>query len=141
MDALEQFISVYKQLGKENLSSLRAVYSDDVRFCDPIHTINGIDSLIDYFTDLYATVDAVGFDFGEPISAAAKTAITWTMGVHHPRLNGGKMITVEGISCLHFNPQGQVCYHRDYFDLGALLYEQVPLLGRIVKKIKERMAP
>ena len=34
---------------------------------------------------------------------------------------------------------GKIYYHRDYFDMGAMVYEQLPLLGRIVRKIKQRL--
>jgi hypothetical protein len=32
-----------------------------------------------------------------------------------------------------------VCLHRDYFDLGAMLYEQLPLLGAVVRTLKGRL--
>jgi len=32
-----------------------------------------------------------------------------------------------------------VTYHRDYFDLGALIYERVPVLGGLIRGIKGRM--
>ena len=33
----------------------------------------------------------------------------------------------------------KVYRHRDYFDAGALLYEHVPLLGRVIRWLKRRM--
>ena len=140
MKALEHFIRVYNQLDKHNLATLRTIYSDDICFRDPIHQISGIEALINYFIDLYQNVDTVTFDFRDVISDSSKATVTWLMTVRHPSLNKGKSFSVEGISCLHFNAAGKVCYHRDYFDLGALLYERIPLLGLIITKIKERLA-
>jgi hypothetical protein len=34
----------------------------------------------------------------------------------------------------------KVVYHRDYLDLGAMLYEQLPLLGRVIRSLKNRAA-
>ncbi|MBM3418431.1 MAG: transcriptional regulator [Bacteroidetes bacterium] len=31
-------------------------------------------------------------------------------------------------------------YHRDYFDLGEMVYEQIPVFGKIIKTMKSRMA-
>jgi hypothetical protein len=43
------------------------------------------------------------------------------------------------MSYLQFDKAGKVRYHRDYFDLGAMLYEHLPLLGSLVKTIKRRL--
>jgi hypothetical protein len=65
--------------------------------------------------------------------------VQWQMNFSHPRLKGGKTIVVDGASYLRFNEAGKVSYHRDYFDLGAMLYEQLPLLGRIIVAVKRRL--
>jgi len=33
-----------------------------------------------------------------------------------------------------------IVYHKDYYDLGEMVYEHIPLLGFFVKKIKKRLA-
>jgi hypothetical protein len=45
---------------------------------------------------------------------------------------------LEGISHLRFGEK--IDYHRDYFDLGQMVYEQIPLVGRIIKTIKKRLS-
>ncbi|HGP4674712.1 TPA: nuclear transport factor 2 family protein, partial [Vibrio cholerae O1] len=39
---------------------------------------------------------------------------------------------------LHF-AEGKVTYHRDYFDMGEMLYEQLPVLGQVIRAIKRRL--
>jgi hypothetical protein len=64
---------------------------------------------------------------------------SWTMLLRHKAIKHGQLIRVEGSSYLkHRN--GKVYYHRDYFDLGALVYENVPLIGSLIKLIKNRMS-
>ena len=65
--------------------------------------------------------------------------LTWTMSYQHPKLNNGELIAVKGASQLDFK-QGKVVSHRDYFDGGALLYEHIPLLKRVIHFLKNRMA-
>jgi len=64
--------------------------------------------------------------------------MAWTMFLEHPRLNDGEVIRVEGASYLKTR-NGKIYYHRDYFDLGALIYEQIPFLGKFITRIKQRM--
>jgi len=60
------------------------------------------------------------------------------MTYRHPRLNGGKDISVQGASRLEFR-DGKVIQHRDFFDAGELLYEQVPVLRNVIGLLKRRM--
>ena len=59
------------------------------------------------------------------------------MHTSHPRLAGGQLIEVEGCSFLLW--RDRVYRHRDYFDAGALLYEHLPVLGRVIAWLKRRM--
>jgi hypothetical protein len=59
------------------------------------------------------------------------------MNYQHPRLNSGKVVSVQGSSHLK-GVEDKVIYHRDYLDLGAMLYEQLPLFGRIIRWFKKK---
>jgi hypothetical protein len=52
----------------------------------------------------------------------------------HPKLNKGRIITIEGASLIRFNDK--VYYHRDYFDGGQLLYEHIPVMGKLIQTLK-----
>ena len=52
------------------------------------------------------------------------------------RGQSGEVIRVEGASFLKVR-NNRIYYHRDYFDLGAFVYENVPMLGSIIKRIKQ----
>ncbi|MFT5698280.1 MAG: hypothetical protein ACI8ZB_001134 [Desulforhopalus sp.] len=133
---MENFLEMYQKLNAENLHTLKSVYSRDVRFVDPAHEIVGLDNLSAYFAALYKNIESIDFSFGEPLLIESKCYVSWEMTFRHPRLIGGKAIAIEGVTYLEFDDQGMVFYHRDYFDLGAMLYEHIPLLGRLVKSIK-----
>lgn len=40
------------------------------------------------------------------------------------------------VGCSHLRFHSLVAHQRDYFDAGALIYENIPLLGAIVRRIK-----
>ena len=56
----------------------------------------------------------------------------------HIILNKGKEFVVQGVSEIHFE-NNLVTYHRDYFDMGEMVYERIPIFGWITKKIKNRL--
>lgn len=138
--ALEHFFNTYQRLNRDNLDLLGEIYSDDICFSDPAHSLNGLSALRDYFAQLYANVEHISFDFAEPHAGGDQVYVQWVMRLRHPRLNRGAEVAVPGISCLHVAADGRVDEHRDYFDLGVLLYEQLPLLGPLVRAVKKRFA-
>jgi hypothetical protein len=134
---LEKFIQVYTQLGNTDFHILGEIYHPDVEFIDPMHHISGADSLIDYFHHLYTNIESCCFDINHVVVSGNEAALYWTMHYQHKWLNGGKIISVEGHSRLK-GQEGLVIYHRDYLDVGAMVYEHIPVLGSLIRVIKNR---
>lgn len=139
-DDMEKFLEVYQQLNSTNLQLLRSVYAENVRFEDPVHEINGLDNLIRYFEGMYADIESIRFDFGKQIVNGDEACVQWDMHFRHKKLRSGGAITVPGMSYIVFDNDNKVCEHRDYFDLGSMLYEHIPVLGLMVGAVKRRMA-
>jgi hypothetical protein len=136
---LVNFTDAYQQLSVENLACLKSVYHPDVEFQDPLHELSGFASLAGYFDDLYENVSSCRFVINQVMYKDNNAAIYWTMTYQHKKLNGGKSIEVQGHSLL--KGQGnKVIYHRDYLDVGQMLYEHIPVLGGIIRWLKKRIS-
>lgn len=134
---VERFKQTYARLNAQSLELLESLYGEEVEFQDPFHRIIGLPALRRYFAALYAQVECCSFVFEEEMVQGNRAVLMWTMSLTHPRLNGGAPVTVPGCTLIRF--RDQVFYHRDYFDAGAMLYEQLPLIGMLVRVIKSRM--
>ena len=139
MTNIDRFLNTYKKLDKDSLDLLSDIYADQIRFVDPVHRIDGLENLRAYFQALYLNVSTIAFDFDNPQTGDEHIFVPWQMRFSHPRLGRGRTIDVPGISQLRFNAEGKACFHRDYFDLGALLYEHLPGLGGVVRMAKKRL--
>ena len=128
----------YQSLGTEHLSDIESLYASDIYFEDPLHAVQGRAALMQYFTKQFANLEKCAFKFHSTIVNDTDVFMTWTMFLNHPKLRGGETVRVEGSSYLRTR-NGKVYYHRDYFDLGSMLYENVPLLGHIIRKLKSRV--
>ena len=126
----------YQSLGSDNLSVMQSLYTNDVYFEDPSHGIQGRGHLMEYFANMFKNLDHCSFKFHQTITNGSDIFMTWTMFLNHPRLRSGETVRVEGASYLKTR-NGQIYFHRDYFDMGAMLYEHLPLIGRVVRKIKQ----
>jgi hypothetical protein len=136
---LANFIEVYQDLSVDNLANLKAIYHQEVVFQDPLHQLNGFNALADYFAELYQNVFACRFVIKHIIQQGNQAAIYWTMTYQHPKLRGGRTIEVEGHSLIK-GQDNKVIYHRDYLDVGQMLYEHIPVLGRVISWLKKRVS-
>ena len=113
-------------------------YDENVEFVDPVGKIIGRKNLTQYYTHMYENLIAIHFDFHETITQGSVVFTTWTMKLKHKKVNSGDEIIVEGGSHIKFK-NAKAVYHRDYFDLGAMVYEHVPVLGSVTNWIKSKM--
>ncbi|MDD9896789.1 MAG: nuclear transport factor 2 family protein [Gammaproteobacteria bacterium] len=134
----ERVKRAYQSLGPDNLDGIQSLYTDDAYFEDPSHSVQGKKALIGYFRKSFANLQDCSFRFHQTVSDGSDIFMAWTMYIRHPKLNDGETIRVEGASYLKTR-NGKIYFHRDYFDLGAMLYEHIPLLGRIVAQLKQRL--
>ncbi len=134
---LARFRAAYQALDKDHLHLLDEIYASDVVFEDPLHRIEGLDALRDYFARMYEGVESISFEFGTVLHTAQEAMLTWTMHMRHRRLRPGETLALPGATHVRFGEQ--VHYHRDYFDAGALLYERLPLIGSLVRAVRNRV--
>ena len=137
-EVIDKFCRIYKTLGKGNLNQLGLIYSDDINFIDGLHNLQGLNQLSDYFVHLYENLLFCHFSIEDVIPGEGQASIVWVMHYAHPKINKGKPIFVNGCSHLKFNEK--IYYHRDFLDMGQMLYEHLPLLGGVIRTIKKRVA-
>ncbi len=136
---MEKFFDVYRHLRRDNLDTLAQIYTEEIVFIDPAHRISGLPQLKNYFEKLYSDLDSIELDFIHHLRQGQVAYVQWRMVMSHPRLRKGSPVTVEGLSRLEFDAEEKVRLHRDYFDLGEMLYENLPLIGMVVTSIKKRL--
>lgn len=136
-DMIERFQALFQAMAGGRVAGLEVVYHPDVVFVDPFTRVQGLDALTHYFEGAYQNVIRCDFAFGATIADDRGFCQPWTMSLRHRRLRKGELIQVDGISQLTVDA-GLVRLHRDYFDAGQLLYENVPLLGSVVRWLRRQ---
>lgn len=127
----------FEKLNKDTLHLIPEFYDQNVEFHDPVGVINGSQKITDYYRNMYKNVKSVTFDFAQFIENGDMVVGVWKMTLITNKLKSGEAIVVDGNSVIKFK-NGKAVYHRDYFDMGAFVYEHIPVLGFMVKKIKDR---
>lgn len=145
-EIVQQFAAMYQTLHKDNLHLLQSVYSDDVVFIDALHEVKGLPALESYFAAMYGNLISSSIKINDVQSSPqsdingeteeGSAYLSWVMKYSHPQLAGGKMITLDGVTFIRFTDK--ITYHRDYADMGQMLYEHIPGLGSVIRLIKRR---
>jgi len=138
-EPLARFRALFNSLPADNEPDLSGIYGESVHFRDPFVSLEGRQALTAYLAAAYANVISCRFEFGTAINDSDNVGLPWTMYLRHHRLRGGREIAVEGFSLLRLH-EGLITDHRDYFDAGQLLYENVPVLGPAVRWLRRHAA-
>lgn len=145
MTVIDRFASFYQTLAFADIAQLADIYADDITLIDPVGTHHGLSRLTAYFENLLVNAQSCEFAIhhiaaheSQPLLDHQSFTVTWTMSFATPRLNGGETIHVDGITLLKVRDD-KIFFHQDYYDLGQMVYEQVPILKFIINKIKSGM--
>lgn len=132
-----KIIDFYNEFSKESIPLIDDLYTQDVEFIDPLHSISGSLGLKAYFRGMATNMLEYKMRYLDIIESEGSAHLSWEMTFAHKRLNAGQSIRLRGMSLIKYT--SKVYYHEDSYDLGALVYEHVPILGRLTKSLKKRM--
>ncbi len=136
--AADRVKDAYKALNIDGVGVLESLYTEDVHFEDPVNALQGRSTLMAYFDSIFKNLQSCSFKFHQSVISDADIFMSWTMFISHPKLRNVETIRVDGGSLLKTR-HGRIFYQRDYFDMGAMLYEQLSLLGLITRKIRQKL--
>lgn len=131
------FKDYFKVLHDSDLSRLRDLYDEEIVFKDPVHEIRGLVELEDYFTSMCSDLSDCRFEYLDELIGEDAAYVKWVMHFKHPKL-GNRLISVRGVS--HLKIGDKIEFQEDFYDMGAMLYEQLPLLGNVTRWLRLRLA-
>ena len=133
---INNFVDNINSLSRDNVNEvLSQIYTNEIEFIDPVKGVNGLNELTQYFSNMYKSVDKCHFAITNYVTDGIHHTIEWDMTLKHQKLSKNKEITLQGASFIRFD-NNKVCYHRDYYDLGALIYERLPIIGSAVRTVR-----
>jgi hypothetical protein len=130
---LDAFRALFTELCPDTVMPLASVYAPGVTLVDPFRRVEGLEALSAYFTRQNARLKVARFEWHDCRSAEGEAFLTWTSRVEPARGPRGPLV-IEGATHLR-SADGRITFQRDYFD-GTVLFEQVPLLGRVLRVLK-----
>lgn len=132
---------LYSDFLAADAGAIAEVYAENIVFSDPVHRLQGLPNMQAYFAGVARNLKSCRFEFDHTLVDGSTLNLWWTMHYRHPSLGKGAPLSLRGASLLKLDlEQDRVLEHEDIYDLGAMVYEHVPLLGSVLRHIKRQMA-
>ncbi|RRJ83837.1 nuclear transport factor 2 family protein [Aestuariirhabdus litorea] len=134
---IQRFKDYYSDFDQQSVESLGELYAVDMHFRDPLHQLDGLEAVQLYFEELSRDLTHCRFEFLHEMVNASCAYFHWTMHYAHPRIKGGQALSLNGVTHIRFDDR--VLFHEDFYDMGAMLYQHLPLLGWAVRSLNQRL--
>lgn len=133
---VDELVAFYQQLTLDRVDRLADFYSADAWFKDPFNEVRGVAAIGNVFRHMFRQVDRPRFVIVDRVIDGNAAVLVWELRFHTSATEG----LVRGAAHLKFDPDGKVCYHRDYWDTAEELYMKQPVLGMLVRWVRRQLA-
>lgn len=113
------------------------VYAENAWLNDTVKTIEGRAAIEEYFAETAKALDVLNVEFTDISTSGSNYYLRWIMTVKLK--DADKPIVSIGMTHMRFTPDGKIAMHQDYWDSAAGLYEHLPVVGRLIRYIKNRI--
>lgn len=138
--AVQRFAAFISDLSTGTIrAQIRQVYAPQLYFNDTLKTIRDVDTLEKYFLSSDDALTHYALNVEQATSTPEGVYVRWRMDVTFRRFRKGEVQSSIGISHIRFDKDGRVIYHQDYWDSGSNLYAKIPVLGWMIRAIKNRL--
>ena len=135
---LQDFKAFYHEPSAAGLKRLDRLYTQDIEFRDPLHAIHGILAFKGYLKSVYDGPSDIRFTYLDEHCSEHWASINWIATYRHGALGGGRTLELRGTTQIRFTDR--IYYQEDFFDVGAMVYQHLPLLGPVVRYLNRRIS-
>lgn len=134
-ESAQAYAAFFNRVSLETLDEVHALISDDVHFVDPFHDIKGRDKFEKVFAKLYKDTENPKFTVTDLAWSGELCFIRWDFSCYQRMLGDWSF---RGMSELHFDADGKVCAHYDYWDASQHFYAKLPVVGWLIRWIARK---
>lgn len=134
---LARIVEMFETLRPENVSKLDEFYTADAYFKDPFNELRGLPGVKAVFEHMFVALNEPCFIVRDVVRQGEQCFMTWDFVFRFKRFSAEQQ-TVRGATHFRINDEGKIAWHRDYWDVAEELYEKLPLIGGLMRWLKQR---
>lgn len=136
---IDELIHFYEHLTADSVAHFPEYYAQNAYFKDPFNEVHGLAPIQRIFTHLFAQVAEPRFVVLERIVDEHAAMIVWELHYRAGRWAGGEEQIMRGVSHLKFDADGKITWHRDYWDTAEELYTKLPVIGCLMRGLRNAL--
>lgn len=139
---LQSVVEFFEHLQPSDLPRLATLYTADAHFKDPFNEVQGVAAIERIFSHMFDTLERPRFVITQQVQQGAQCFVTWDFLFAIPRMNHGATQTIRGATHFVLREEAgtwRVAVHRDYWDAAEELYEKLPVVGSLMRWLKNRV--
>ena len=135
--AVQRIVTLFEQLSPQDLPRLAEIYTTDAHFKDPFNAVQGVAAIERVFEHMFSSLEAPRFVIRDVVVQGRQCFLSWDFMFRMKRFNRDEQV-IHGGSHLRLAADGRITEHRDYWDAAEELYEKLPVLGALMRWLKQR---
>jgi steroid Delta-isomerase len=136
--AVDRLCAYFESISPQSVSRMGEFYTADARFKDPFNEVHGVPAIQRVFTHMFVSLHAPRFVVTSRIVDGTQCFLVWEFRFRFKRFDTTTEQVVRGGSHLLLTEEGLIQDHRDYWDAAEELYEKLPVVGSLMRWLKQR---
>jgi len=133
---LDNLVSFFETLTPQSLERFPEFYAADAWFKDPFNEVRGVVAIRHIFEHMFRQVEHPRFVVTDRLAEADRAMLVWEFRFSRQ----GTPQVIRGASQLHFDAEGRVIHHRDYWDAAEELYMTLPVIGWLMRRLRRALS-
>lgn len=135
-DRADAYIRFCESMSVASLTQLPSLVTANVHFADPFNDVRGVEALTRVMAKNLHDLPELHFVVTNRAWHRDLCLMCWDFAA---RTRGGRALQIAGMSELTFAGD-KVAEHIDHWDAGRQFYEQLPLVGAVLRMIRRKVA-
>jgi hypothetical protein len=136
--AVDRLCAYFESISQQSLGRIGEFYTVDARFKDPFNEVHGVPAIEQVFRHMFESLHEPRFVVSSRIVDGTQCFLVWEFRFRFKRFDTTTEQVVRGGSHLVLTVGGRVKDHRDYWDAAEELYEKLPVVGSLMRWLKQR---
>jgi limonene-1,2-epoxide hydrolase len=136
---IDRFLALFSDFSRDSVEAAsREIYAEDAYFNDGFAELEGRGAIAAYFARAADSTAEIEVEIEDRAVGGGEVYLRWIMSFTTSGARSRTIIT-PGITHLRFDREGLIAYHRDYWDASGALAEFVPLMGSVLRSVRNRL--
>ena len=133
-----RLVNFFENLTPQSVVNMGSHYDARARFVDPFNDVQGLAAIEHIFQHMFVALVEPRFAVTTQVLQGQQCFLTWDFHFRFKRFQNTTPQTIRGATHLVFSEAGLVTLHRDYWDAAQELYEKLPVVGGLMRWLKQK---